>query len=101
MAAKKEIAKVECLNPNTGRKMFIDAAAYDLFGKAIRHCINKSKAVTFTEMVDGVKKIFKEQKTPFKGSIGWYTVTVKNDMEANGLIVTTMEKGKKIHRLKK
>ena len=97
----KSTAKVECLNPNTGRKMNIDAKVYDLFSKAIYHTLKKSKqGVTYTDIVSGVNQCFKEERTTFQGSVEWYAVTVKNDMVAKGVIETFMEKGKKLHRLK-
>jgi hypothetical protein len=98
----KSPQKVECLNPNTGRKMNIDADTYNVFNKAIYHTLKKEKeGITYTDIVKGVKKCFKEQKTNFKGSIEWYAVTVKHDMEAGGVIESFTEKGKKLHRLKK
>jgi hypothetical protein len=99
--AVRQQQKVECLNPNTGRVMSIDKEVYDLFSKAIYHTLKKGKALTYTEIVEGVNECFKQQKTKFDGSVGWYTVTVKHDMHARGVIEITTEKGKKIHRLKK
>jgi hypothetical protein len=93
---------VETLNPNTGRRMKIDAATYEVFSKAIYHTLKQSKAgISFTDLAKGVTKCFKENKTKFKGSIGWYAVTVKNDMESNGVIEAFFEKGRKLNRLKK
>lgn len=100
--ATKAVNKVECLNPNTGGKMKIDADTYDLFSKAIYHTLKQSKRpVTYTEIVDGVKKCFKETKPKFNGSVSWYAVTVKHDMVARNIIETWMEKGTRLHRLKK
>jgi hypothetical protein len=45
--------------------------------------------------------MFQEQKPIFKGSIEWYAVTVKHDMEASGVIESFTEKGKKLHPLKR
>jgi len=93
--------KVECHNPNTGGKMNIDAAVYDLFSKAIYHTLKKRKqAITYTDIVKGVRQCFKEKGTGFKGSVEWYAVTVKNDMEANNVIETFTDKGKKLHKLR-
>jgi hypothetical protein len=98
----KSSKKVECLNPNTGRKMNVDAETYDLFSKAIYHTLKKEKqGISYTDIVNGVKKCFKEQKTTFKGSLEWYAVTVKHDMEATGVIESFIEKGKKLHQLKR
>ena len=97
----RSTGKVECLNPNTGGKMNIDAKVYDLFSKAIYHTLKKSKqGVTYTDIVSGVKRCFRAKGTIFKGSIEWYAVTVKNDMAANSVIETFTEKGKKLHRLR-
>ena len=93
--------KVECLNPNTGGRMNIDETVYDLFSKAIYHTLKKNKkSITYTDLVSGIKKRFKKERTLFKGSVEWYAVTVKNDMVASGVIETFAEKGKKLHRLK-
>ena len=100
MPIKKQ--SVQTLNPNTGRKMNIDANTYQVFSKAIYHTLKQAKTgISYTEMVKGVKKSLKETKANFKGSIEWYAVTVKNDMEANGVIETYFEKGTKLNRLKK
>ena len=81
--------------------MNIDKDVYDLFSKAICHTLKKESAVTFTQLVEGVEDCFKKQKTKFDGSVGWYAVTVKNDMQSRGAIEVFTEKGKKLHRLKK
>lgn len=101
MAIRTVSEKVECLNPNTGGKINIDKDTYDLFSKAIYHTLKKGKALTYTEVVDGIKDCFKQQKTKFKGSVSWYAVTIKHDMHARGIIEVFTEKGKKLHRVKK
>jgi len=69
----KTAEKVECLNPNTGGKMRIDAGIYENFSKAIYHTLKQNKnPITYTEIVKGVKECFKENKTKFNGSIEWY-----------------------------
>ncbi|HVF82508.1 MAG TPA: hypothetical protein VM884_11260 [Flavisolibacter sp.] len=101
MAPVTQSLKAECLNPNTGGKINIDKVTYDLFSKAIYHTLKKEGGLTFTQLVEGVHNCFKQQKTSFDGSVGWYAVTVKNDMEARGSIEVVTGKGKKLHRLKK
>jgi hypothetical protein len=98
---KNNPGKVECINPNTGGRMKIDKEIYDLVSKAIYHSLKAGRALTFTEIVEGVSDCFKKQKTKFERSVGWYTVTVKNDMQSRGIIEIFAEKGKKLHRLKK
>ena len=63
--------KVECLNPNTGRKMNIDKDIYDLVSKAIYDTLHK-KELTFTQITYGVKECFKKQHTKFEGSVDWH-----------------------------
>jgi len=97
----KSAGKIECHNPNSGRKMNIDSKVYDLFSKAIYHTLKKNKqGIIYTDIVSGVKQCFREKRTVFEGSVEWYAVTVKNDMEVKGIIETFTEKGKKLHRLK-
>jgi hypothetical protein len=93
--------KVECLNPNTGGNMNIDKRTYDLFSKAIYHTLKKNQPLTYTQIVEGIEDCFKQQKTKFDGSVSWYAVTVKHDMNARGVIEVFTEKGRKLHRLKK
>ena len=92
-------AKVECLNPNTGGRLNIDKEVHDLFSKAIYHTVKTGKAITYSQIVEGVKDCFKKQKTKFDGSVEWYTVTVKHDMHARGILKVYTEKGHKLHSL--
>jgi hypothetical protein len=85
------------VSPNTGGKMNIDKEIYDLFYKAIYHTVGK--AITYTQITEGVRDCFVEQKTKFNGSLEWYAVTIKNDMHARGVLKVFMEKGKKLHSL--
>lgn len=95
----KPAGKVACLNPNTGNYMNIDADTYELFSKAIYHTLMGSKSLTYTQMVEGVQDCFQQQATTFNGSVNWYAVTVKNDMQAKGIINVFTKGGKKMHRL--
>lgn len=101
MATESNSQKVECLNPNTGGKMNIDQKTYDIFSKAIYHTLRKNQPLSFTQIVEGIHDYFRQQKTKFDGSVSWYAVTVKHDMQSRGIIEVFMEKGKKLHRLKK
>jgi hypothetical protein len=101
MATLTDSLKVECLNPNTGRRMNIEKKTYDLISKAIYHTLKKEGAITFTQLVEGVYDCFKQQKVNFDGSVEWYSVSVKNDMQARGEIEVFTEKGRKLHRIKK
>jgi hypothetical protein len=96
----KSLEKIACVNPNTGGKMNIDAKTYELFSKAMYHVLKENRqGITYTELVNGIKKYFKENKSGFRGSVEWYAVTVKHDMVANGIIETLSDKGKKLNKL--
>ena len=91
--------KIECTNPNTGRRMQIDADTWNLFHKAIKHSLKGGKSLTFTELVEGIEDYFKKNKINFKQSVGWYAVTVKHDLEVRKILKVYTEKGKKLHAL--
>ena len=101
MVFKDLSQKVECVHPRTGRRMRIDKNIYDQISKAIYHSLKAGQDLTYTQIVGGIRDCFQEKGTGFKGSLEWYAVTVKNDMEARGIIQSYMEKGKKLHRLSK
>lgn len=92
--------KVVCLNPNSGTSMKIDEHVYHMFNKAIRHALKGGQNLTYTELVRKVEEQFSKGKAGFKGSVGWYTVAVKNDMQSRSEIDVYTEKGRKLHKLK-
>jgi len=95
----KTIAKVQCIHPEGKHAPAIAADTYVLFEKAISHALKGKKSLSFSELTEEIEKYFAKQKTTFKGSIGWYSVHVKNHMEATGIIKTFTKKGKKLHAL--
>jgi hypothetical protein len=92
-------AKVLCINPNTGGKMNIDKDIYDLFVTAISQVLKNGKRLTYTELAEGVSDYIHLRNIDFNKSVGWYTVVVKNDLEARKAITVFTEKGKKLHKL--
>jgi hypothetical protein len=97
----KNKEKVEVANPNTGRRMQIDADTWNLFSKAIKASLKGGKQLTYTEMVEGVHDYLKQNKIEFNQSVEWYTVTVKHDLHVKKIIEVYTEKGSKLHRLAK
>jgi hypothetical protein len=93
--------KHECLNPHSGRSMFIDKEIYDMFSKAITHVLKEEKQLLFSGIVDNLHSYFENRNIKFERSVDWYAISVKNDMEARGLIKTHVEKGKKWNSLSK
>jgi hypothetical protein len=94
-----ETKKTEIVNPRTGRRMNIDKNTYDVISKAIYHELKKKKALTWTELADGVKECLRTKKIAFEGSVEWYAVSVRNDMESKGLIRKYKENGRLLNAL--
>ncbi len=92
--------KISCMNPNTGSSLNIDREIYDLFHGAISTALAGGEALTYTEIVEKVGKHLKKARAAFSGSVSWYCVTVKNDMQSRGQLEVFTKQGKKLHKLK-
>ena len=68
--------------------------------EAILQSLKGSKGKTFTQLTDAVVKIIRKQLPDFKGSVPWYTISIRLDLESKGIVETFTEKGKKLTRLK-
>ena len=99
MATKTK--KIVVTHPVTGTERKFDAAIYEPVKAAIIQSLKGSKGKTFTELTDDVVKIIKKKMPGFKGSIPWYTISIRLDLETRGIVETVTEKGKKMNRLKK
>jgi hypothetical protein len=93
--------KIIVTHPQTGTEKKFDAVIYEPVKAAILQSLNGSKGKTFTELTDDVVKIIRKKMPDFKKSIPWYTISIRLDLEARGIVETFMEKGKKLNRLKK
>jgi hypothetical protein len=94
-SAKKIIAT----HPRTGTEKKFDAAIYEPVKAAILQSLKGSKGMTFTELTDAVVKITRKKMPGFKGSVPWYTISIRLDLETKGIVETFTEKGKKLNRL--
>lgn len=92
--------KTTTTHPRTGRRFNMDAATYDLFRSAILQSLKASAGLTFTELSTEVARIIKKKKPEFKGSIPWYTISVRLDLETLGTVETFTVKRVKRNRLK-
>ena len=91
--------KVVVTHPRTGTTRKFDTAIYNPFRDAIMQSLKGSRGKTFTELSDDVKKIIRKKIPSFKGSISWYTISVRLDLESRGIVETFTEKGQKLNRL--
>ena len=94
---KKEVL----VHPRTGSAKKIDKSIYDPFRAAIIHSLKGSKGMTFTELTEKVKPYIRKNFPGFKGSVSWYTISVRLDLEAKGEVETFTEKGARLNRLKR
>lgn len=99
MAKSTNIKKTTVTHPVTGTERKFDAAIYEPFKAAIIQSLKGSKGKTFTELKDNVVKIIRKKMPAFKGSIPWYTISIRLDLETRGVVETFTEKGKKLNRL--
>jgi hypothetical protein len=88
-------------HPVTGTQRRFDQSIYDPVKQAILQSLRNSKGKTFTELTDDVVKIIRKKMPGFKGSIPWYTISIRLDLETRGVVETFTEKGKKLNRLKR
>ena len=93
--------KIIVTHPATGTERKFDAAIYEPVKVAILQSLKNTKGKTFTELADDVVKTIRKKMPDFKGSIPWYTISVRLDLETRGIVETFTEKGKKLNRLKK
>lgn len=94
-------ARSAITHPRTGREMKINAAVYKAVRAAIIQSLKGSSGKTFTELSDNVVKIIRKKMPAFTGSIPWYAISVRLDMETRGVVETFTKKGKKRSRLAK
>lgn len=86
MATRKEIG--EALNVNhPGSRTPVDASKYQAVREAMLRAVpSTQEGIRFKDLPAAVQQFLPGGEIPGGGSIGWYTTTVKLDLEARGLI---------------
>ena len=97
--AKAATLKTRTTHPRTGTQFGISNSIYEPVKAAILQSLKKSKGKTFTVLSREVTEIVRKKMPDFKGSIPWYTISVRLDLESRGIVETFTEKGKKLNRL--
>ncbi len=81
--------KITILHPDPSKQgVRIDLVKYESIRTAIEEILATSQPMTFTELARAVET---RLSGSFSGSIPWYTVTVKLDLEARGRIIRIPE----------
>lgn len=81
-------SKVLCETPTPGKKPTrIDRWKYDLLRTAILEVLPRDgDGVPFRELAELVRKVIPTSELAQLGSLGWFTTTVKLDLEVKGEI---------------
>lgn len=88
--------RILTLHPAGKQGVNIDRAKYDLIRQAILDSLAQRGEIPFGELDAAVAAGL---AAPFDGSIGWYTTTVKLDLEARGLIERVPGRSPQVLRL--
>ncbi len=92
--------KIQLVHPDGKNAPRISVDTYKLVSDAIIEVLKKHQPMSFTDLAREVRKQVTTNNPEFTGSVEWFTVSVKQHMEAEGLLETTVIKGRKMHRLK-
>ena len=74
--------KILTLNLDGKQGVNIDRVKYDVIKSAILDAIDRQGEILFKDLTPAVES----QLTDFEGSVSWYVVTIKLDLEVRGLI---------------
>lgn len=75
--------RILTLHPEGKQGVNIDRAKYGAVREAILKAIRAQGEMAFTDLTGAVGELL---PSDFEGSVSWYTVSVKLDLEARGLI---------------
>ena len=92
--------KIQLIHPEGKNAPAISMETFTLFEQAIIAVLKKHQPLTFALMAGRVGDYLRQQRVGFQGSVPWYSVCVKQHMEATGIITTKTEQGNKMHYLK-
>ncbi len=76
--------RILTLHPQGKRGVNISRQKYEAIRRAIAEAIGGSDGMTYTELV---AEVGQRLGGGFDGSVKWYVVSVKQDMEARGLLI--------------
>ncbi len=82
--------KIQCLHPQGKKGVRIDRAKYDPIREAILAVLEAEGPCKFMQLAERVEVRLGES---FPGSVSWYTITVKLDLEARGVVERVRQGG--------
>ena len=75
--------RIQTLHPAGKNGVNIDKGKYDMVRQAIEETLQEQPGITFSGLTDAVGERIGDV---FDGSVGWYVVSVKLDLEARGVV---------------
>ena len=75
--------RIQTLHPAGKNGVNIDKGKYDMVRQAIEETLQEQPGITFSGLTDTVGEQIGDV---FDGSVGWYVVSVKLDLEARGVV---------------
>jgi len=75
--------KILTLHPAGKQGVNIDKGKYDTVREAIEETLKAQPGITFSELTEDVGRRIGDV---FEGSVSWYVVSVKLDLEARGVL---------------
>jgi hypothetical protein len=80
--------RIQLLHPDPDRKApRVSAEKYEAVREAILQAVSENAdGILFKDLAGRVSQLLTSQALDNLGSVGWYTTTVKLDLEARGLI---------------
>lgn len=88
--------QILALHPDGKRGVNISKQKYDMMRRTILTIVQQRGEITFNDLMDAVSA---ELTGKFEGSIGWYTTTVKLDLEARGELLRVEKSSPQMIRL--
>lgn len=82
--------KIQCLHPQGKNGVRIDRAKYDPIREAILAVLEAEGPCRFMRLAERVEDRLGDS---FPGSVSWYTITVKLDLEARGVVERVRQGG--------
>ena len=75
--------RIMTLHPAGKQGVNIDKSKYDMVRQTIEEVLQAQPGITFSGLTDAVGERIGDV---FEGSVGWYVVSVKLDLEARGVL---------------
>ena len=85
--------KIQCRHPQGKKGVRIDRAKYDPIREAILAVLEAEGPCRFMRLAERVEARLGDS---FPGSVSWYTITVKLDLEARGVVERVRQGGSEL-----